>query len=412
MPIAYLATLVVALAAGVPAGAAEPGGALAPPDVKASAAILVDAVSGQVLFEKSADAQRQPASTTKIMTAILLLENTQPDEVIVADKQAAETEGSSLNLKSGERVTAHDMLYALMLRSANDGCVAVAEHIAGSEARFAEMMTERAREIGATRTVFRNCNGLPMPGHVSTARDLATLARFASRYPEFNRATATRFYTIRRDRNKADVLLKNHAKFLWHFPGADGVKTGYTNRAGRCFVGGATWNGWRLISVVLNSPDPFPETARLMKYGFYHFEARRLAEAGQEVARVAVRGGAAESVPATVDTALQAVLRRGGVGDARLVAHAEPLAAPVAAGARLGRVDVVVDGRVTASAPLLAAQAVGPSLTASVAGRLGGRPIVLLLFVGVIWYARTAAKGPGIRRSRVKALLRNTHRRG
>ncbi|HXG23294.1 MAG TPA: D-alanyl-D-alanine carboxypeptidase family protein, partial [Chthonomonadales bacterium] len=229
---------------------------------------MIDAVSGQVLYARNADIPRPPASTTKIMTAILLLEHTRPEDIITASKHACETEGSGLHLKPGEKVSARDMLYALMLRSANDGCVAVAEHIAGSEARFAQMMTAKAREIGATDTTFKNSHGLDSPGHRTTARDLALIARYASIYPEFNEVTRTKFYNLTRSSNSKDVLLRNHAKFLWKFPGADGVKTGYTNPAGRCFVGGATWNGWRLISVVLNSPDVVGETTRLMKYGF------------------------------------------------------------------------------------------------------------------------------------------------
>ena len=218
-----------------------------------------------MLFEKNADARRPPASTTKIMTSILLLENTNPTDVLTASPRAAATGGSSLNLKAGERITAHDMLYALMLRSANDGCVVVAEKVAGSEPKFAGMMTAKAHEIGAVNTHFGNCNGLNENPNVTTARDLSIMARYAFRFPEFNDAVHSKFYNIARAKENKDTLLRNHAKFLWHFPGADGVKTGFTNPAGHCFVGAATWNGWRLVSVVLHSPDIVRETSELMK---------------------------------------------------------------------------------------------------------------------------------------------------
>src|SRR5207302_4336900 len=148
-------------------------------------------ISCQVLYAKNADLPRPPASTTKIMTAILLLEYTRPDDVITAGIDAFDVEGSALHLHVGEKLTARDMVFALMLRSANDGCVAVAEHIAGSESKFAEMMTAKAHEIGAVNTTFLNCNGLNEPCNTTTARDLAIMARYATRFPLFNEAVRT-----------------------------------------------------------------------------------------------------------------------------------------------------------------------------------------------------------------------------
>jgi D-alanyl-D-alanine carboxypeptidase (penicillin-binding protein 5/6) len=403
-------TLCITPAGARPAGAQPASPAPKPPTIQASSAILVDAVSGQVLYEKNADLPRPPASTTKIMTAILLLENTRPDDVITASKRASETGGSSLNLQPGEKITARDLLYALMLRSANDGCVAAAERIAGSEAKFAAMMTQKAREIGATHTIFRNCNGLNEPPNSTTARDLALMARYAAaHFPEFNRVTDTKFYWIKRNINKEDNLLKNHAKFLWKFPGADGIKTGYTFPAGHCFVGAATWNGWRLISVVMRSPDYVTETARLMKYGFLAFEARRAAERGRVYASVPVREGRENAVPAAAQNAIQYVVPKGQPPEiVEIRPRFEPITAPVRPGEQIGTLEAWKDAKIIGSAPLVAVT--GVERTAAATARDDGDGWYLfcaLLGTVVIGYGTAAAKTARRRRHRLQALMRD-----
>jgi D-alanyl-D-alanine carboxypeptidase (penicillin-binding protein 5/6) len=383
----------------------------APPTIKASSALLVDAQSGQVLFEKNADSLRPPASTTKIMTAILLLENTSPDDRIRASKAASEVDGSSLHLQPGEFVSARDMLFALMLRSANDGCVAIAEHIAGSESKFAEMMTAKAREMGAANTVFRNANGLNDPPNVTTARDLAVMARYASRFPEFNEAVSSKHFVVSRSSDSKDVVLKNHAKFLWKFPGADGIKTGWTVPAGRCFVGSATWNGWRLISVVLNSPDVVEETSTLMKFGFHRFEQVTLADAGAVSGKALVHGGDKGSVPVAPVTALRYIVPKNKRPEIALVAETESLDAPVNSGIPAGRLKAVVGNRVLASVPLVVTSNVDRvTVVASVFG--GGLTGVIFgaAFLGMICYGTTAAKAARIRRYRLKAIQRGANR--
>lgn len=384
-----------------------------PPAIQAASAILVDADTGQVLYEKNADAPRPPASTTKIMTATLLLENTQPTDVLVTSKRAAQTGGSSLNLKAGERITAHDMLYALMLRSANDGCVVVAERVAGTEAKFAEMMTEKAHEIGAVNTHFGNSNGLNENPNVTTARDLSIMARYAFRYPAFNEAIHTKLYKITRAKENKDTLLKNHAKFLWHFPGADGVKTGFTNPAGHCFVGAATWNGWRLVSVVLHSPDIVRETSALMKYGFQQFEPHEVVDPGQPFGEARVEGGAAPSVTVTAGSAIKIITRRGVNPSVELRPKLESIAAPVAAGTRVGTVEAWEDGRLVGAAPLVAGSAVGrAAATVGGAGSGGWYLFGALAGTVVIGYGRTVTKAARIRRYRLKALLRDADNGG
>jgi D-alanyl-D-alanine carboxypeptidase (penicillin-binding protein 5/6) len=324
---------------------------------------------------------------------------------------ASETDGSSLHLKPGESVNARDMLYALMLRSANDGCVAVAEHVAGSEKKFAEMMTVRARAIGATRTVFQNANGLNDPPNVTTARDLATITRYAIQFPEFNDAVGTKEYVVTRSSDSQDFLLKNHAKFLWKFPGADGIKTGWTVPAGRCFVGSATWNGWRLISVVLNSPNIVEETAALMKFGFYKFAPVVFAESGAPSGTVAVVGGEKAELTVAPAAPLRYILPRNKRPHIALEPRADSITAPVAIGSPVGRLEATIDGRVLASVPLVAAENV--SRPAVMAAAFGGSWTAILLagaLVGLFCYGTTATKAARLRRYRLKALQRGADR--
>ena len=383
----------------------------ADPRIRASSAILVDAATGQVLYERNADQRREPASTTKIMTAILLIERCPLDEVITASKRAQDTGGSSLNLTAGERLTARDLLYSILLRSANDSCVAVAERVAGAESKFAELMTARAHQLGATNTQFRNSNGLHDPGHYTTARDLATLARYACTLPVFNEVTRSKYHTIARSSNSRDVVLRNHAKILWKFPGADGIKTGYTSPAGHCFVGSATRGGWRLISVVMNSPDIVGETSALLQYGFDRFDVVRFAAAGARMSDVPVQNGESATVPGVAAGAVQCVVPKGSAtSDYAVRTHYRDLAAPIAARQDIGTVEVWDRDRLVSSTPLLAARSVGLSSAAAHRRSSGGWYIAGLLIAAGIAYATTITKAPRIRGDRLSAILRGSHR--
>lgn len=400
--------LVVALLLCRPAPAAPNA-----PAVSASSAILVDADSGQVLFEKNADERRPPASTTKIMTALLLLETVPLDEMITADKEVSETDGSSLYLAPGESVSAEDLLYAILLRSANDACVAVAKRVAGSQRAFAELMNRRAAEIGAVNTHFANPHGLHDPDHYSTARDLATITRYAFRYPEFARAVATRYRIIQRDPANKDIYLKNHAKFLWHYPGADGVKTGYTVPAGRCFVGSATRNGWRLISVVLNSPDMYAETRLLLDYGFANFKPIAVLPAGSRIADAEVRSGWASSVPLRSESPLSFVVARDAEPHVQVRTHVEPLTAPVERSTVAGWVEALADGVPVARVELVTERAVAALPTHNPPRPAHGWRAVGTIAVGALfWYVSARPKDPRRRRPRLAAGLRSPHAGG
>jgi serine-type D-Ala-D-Ala carboxypeptidase (penicillin-binding protein 5/6) len=229
-----------------------------PPAVAAKSAILVDAQTGTILFEKDAHTRRAPASTTKIMTATLLLEHGGLDAPVTASARAAKTPYANLHLRPGERIPLRDMLYAILLRSANDGCVAAAETVASSVPAFVEMMNYKAREIGCTETHFVTPNGLYDPNHYTTAADLARMAIYATQYDLFNQIVATKEKLINRSIARTDSLMRNHNRLLSRYPGCDGIKTGYVRQSGKCLVASATrteeGHPWRLIAVVLNSP--------------------------------------------------------------------------------------------------------------------------------------------------------------
>ncbi|HXH60425.1 MAG TPA: D-alanyl-D-alanine carboxypeptidase family protein, partial [Fimbriimonadaceae bacterium] len=236
--------------------------------VTAESAIVIAARSGKVLYEKDADAKRYPASTTKIMTALLLAERVDPDTIITAPDDVESVGGSSLHLRPGEKVSAGDLLLAILLRSANDAAYTVALYMGGSVENFAKMMNDRAKEIGCTNTHFVNPHGLHDPDHYTTARDLAKIARVAMQNKRFAKAAGSISKTISRSDDEEDVVIKTHNKFLETRPDATGVKTGWTVPAGRCFVGSAERDGLSVITVVLKSDDWLDDSDVLADWAF------------------------------------------------------------------------------------------------------------------------------------------------
>ncbi len=241
--------------------------------MKARAAVLIDAASGRVLYARAAHARMSPASTTKIMTALLVTARGELARKVRVSARAAATGESSIWLAPGEVLSRRDLLYALMLNSANDAAVALAEDIAGSEQRFVALMNAKARALNLRDTHFANPHGLEAPGHYSSAYDLALLAREALRDPVFRRVVATKTTTIPWPGHSWDRLLVNKNRLLFRYPGAFGVKPGYTRKAGNCLVGAARRNGLTLIVAVLNSPCVYDDAAALLDYGFARYRA-------------------------------------------------------------------------------------------------------------------------------------------
>lgn len=326
-------------------------------DVSAPSAIVIDATSGKVLWQKDADESRFPASTTKIMTALLLIEHCLPDDVITAPADVEKVKEASMHLKPGEKVTVRNMLYAMMLRSANDGCYAVAMHIAGSVEAFAKMMNDRAKQIGCTNTHFHNPNGLNDPQHTTTAHDLALIGREAMRYPIFREVVKTYKYKIDRSENVHDRIMVNHDKYLRKDPTADGIKTGYTVPAGHCFVGSSSRNGFRVITVVMKSPHWQNDHHALLDYAFQNFEAQSPMHAGEFAATIPVKGGVAPAVRAVLGDDTHFVEVKGTQANVTKTVISDPaITAPIKKGQHVGVLLVQDKGGFSQRLPLLASE--------------------------------------------------------
>lgn len=221
---------------------------------------VVELSSRRFLSERNADKRLPMASTTKIMTALVILEEANLDEIVTVPKQAEGTEGSSVYLRAGDEISVRDLLYGLMLRSGNDCAVTLALHHSGSIQNFARRMNETALFVGAENSHFTNPHGLPDENHYTTARDLALISAKALENDTFREIVSTKYYEPRSWQNKN--------KMLWNFEGAVGVKTGFTVRAGRCLVSAAERDGMTLVSVVLNSPQMFERSEELLNNAF------------------------------------------------------------------------------------------------------------------------------------------------
>ncbi len=356
------------------------------PKLQARAAILMDAETGQVLYAKNAHKRLPPASLTKIMTAILVLEQCNLDDVVKASERAVNTKPSSMNLRVGEQVKVRDLLYALMLRSANDAAVALAEHAAGSVEAFARLMNEKAGELGAKNTYFVNPHGLHDPRHLSTAYDLALITRYAMENETFRTIVKTPYYIVERSHNQEDLWMVNKAKFLKEYAYAEGVKTGYTRPAGFCFAGAATRDGRRLISVVLNSPQREADTIALMEHGYKDWERIELT-AGAIVGAAQAKNGDPEQVPLRLAESLVWVAPKAQRARYRWTVHAKPLNAPLKAGDSAGWLVVYRDEKPLLKAPVVVAHDVARrfNLPATI-----GRMIGVGLILGLVgWRLRT-----------------------
>ena len=258
--------------------------------VSAEKALSMDAVSGRVLFEKNADSRSLIASTTKIMTALVVCEQCNVLDRMRIPREAVGIEGSSMYLREGEVLTLQELLYGLMLSSGNDAAVALAIYCGGTVEGFVERMNDKARVLGLNNTHFENPNGLDSPGHYSTARDLAKLASYAMENPVFYKTVSAKNVTV------GDRYLHNHNKLLWLVEGADGVKTGFTKAAGRALVSSATREGRRIIAVTLNDPNDWREHQTFLEEGFARFSVRRIVTAGERIGALEVAGGDGKTV--------------------------------------------------------------------------------------------------------------------
>jgi D-alanyl-D-alanine carboxypeptidase (penicillin-binding protein 5/6) len=342
-------------------------------DGDAPTAILIEASSGSVLFEKNADELRAPSSMMKLMTAEVVFHAIKQGDVKLTDeyrvsenawrKGGAPAGGSTMFANLNSKISVDDLLHGAIIQSGNDACIVLAEGMAGNEHIFAaEMMTKRARELGLTQSTFANSNGLPDPGNKMTVRELSKLARYVIQtYPEFYKLFGEKEFTWNKIRQP------NRNPLLNSLEGADGLKTGYTKEGGYGMVGSAVQNGIRLIVVINGLEDPedrASEAKKMLEWGFRNFEARTLFAADQTVGYAKVFGGDSRSVRLAGTEPIKVMVQKNGTDKliARVVYNG-PVHAPITAGQPVGLVKVWRGANIAVEAPVYAAEAVGQGST-------------------------------------------------
>ncbi len=330
----------------------------------AKSSILLDAQTGRILHAKNEQAQSLIASTTKIMTGLLVCELCDLNEVVSISKEAVGVEGTSLYLKENERLQVKTLLYGMMLHSGNDAACALAVHVDGSCEKFAARMNARAKELGLAQTSFANPSGLDAPEHHSTAYDLAMLARAAMENETFRSVVCTKQITLE------GRTFTNHNKLLWRYEGCCGVKTGYTRAAGRVLVSAAERGGRRLIAVTISDRNDWADHEALYEYGFSQFENRKLLQAEEIVCTVPVFGGVDDEAELVAGADLSWAVREGEEVSLRLEAP-QYFFAPVLTG-EVGSACLLVDGTEVARVPLYVASAVDAQPPRSLIERIFG----------------------------------------
>lgn len=342
---------------------AEPPLIPAPPELPAKAYLLQDFYSGRVLAERNADERLEPASLTKVMTAYILFRelskgHVKLEDMVTVSEKAWRTEGSRMFAQVGAQISVENLLKGMIVQSGNDASVALAEHIAGDESVFAQMMNQNAERLGMTNTHFKNSMGLPDPDHYTTARDLATLTRaMIKEFPEYYKWHAIKEFVFN------DIKQVNRNRLLWRDPSVDGVKTGHTEGAGYCLITSSLRDGDRLISVVLGTKS---DTERananqaLLNFGFRFFETKQIHKGNDELAKARVWKGEQTEVPAGLDEDFYATYPRGQFQNLKVSTEVSNTAmAPVKKGDKLGSVQVAFNNEVIAQKDLVALQDMG-----------------------------------------------------
>ncbi len=380
-------------------------------NLQGETAVLIDATTGEILYEKKMHQEMYPASTTKIMTAVLTLEHCELDETVIIDEETPFTEGSRIYLLENEIVTVEQLLHALLIESANDAAVALAKHISGSVEDFADLMNQKANELGALNTHFTNPNGLPDDAHYTSAYDLSMIARYALKNDKFREFIRTINYHMPATNKQDERYFKITNRLLWDskkifeyngeyvapkYEYATGVKTGYTIAAGYCLVASAEKNGREVISVVLKS-DPnyvYLDSRKLLDHGLNDYKNIIVQRQGDVAGIVKVRGGDVKSVDAVVsENIVKTVPVDFNEADIeKEIILSENLEAPVEKGEKLGSINVIYNGEIIDTLELSASKRVEKSFVASVAVNAGGFfkslkiifLIIILLIIGYI----------------------------
>ncbi len=333
------------------------------PDLYAGAALLMDADSGRILYEENGHELMPMASTTKIMTCIIALEYGNLDSEVIVTANAASQPKVHLGMQAEERYLLKDLLYSLMLESHNDSAVAIAEHVGGSVEEFAVLMNQKARDVGAYETNFVTPNGLDADGHQTTAAELAIITRYAIANEQFREIIATESYSFSTTDGSRSFTATNKDSFLQQMEGAFGVKTGFTNNAGYCFVGALERDGRTYISVVLacgwppNKTWKWSDTKALMTYGIEHYTVQKLFEPVADFTMIAVENGQKKETGTYIDGDLDMILAEWDQVET-YYNYSEHIRAPVEKDQTIGFVRIEVNGESVWKAPIKIAEAV------------------------------------------------------
>ncbi|ATY84752.1 hypothetical protein CVV65_07275 [Kyrpidia spormannii] len=371
----------------VPARADQADG---PPDLAVRSAVLMDMKTGQVLYAKNPDEPHYPASITKILTAIVALERGRLNDRITTSRLATLQDGNRIYLVEGEEHSLEELLYGMMLNSGNDAAVAIAEHYGGSVADFAAMMNAKAKEIGALHTHFTNPNGLHDPNHVTTAYDMCLIGRYAMQNPIFRQIVATKTYPWHGKEWESELV--NINRMLWTYPGATGIKTGYTDQAQQTMVVSATRGNESLIATLMDIPGQEAmreEATKLLDWGFQHFATQRLASAGETAETVQLPGH--QTANALLSRSVWYTFAQGTSPQVTRNIELIKPKLPLQKGAILGQAVFSVDGRTIATVPLVSDRAVNPPPW-SWWWLLGAVPGILLMIP--LWRLRSRQRKP------------------
>ncbi len=317
--------------------------------ISAKSAVVMDAITGRILYEKSCDSKSLIASTTKIMTALVVCEQCNVLDRVRIPKEAVGIEGSSMYLQAGEVLTVQELLYGMMLHSGNDAATALAIYCGGTQEGFVQLMNDKARALSMQNTRFGNPHGLDHPDNYSTASDMAVLAAYAMNNPIFAKTVSTQQIRI------GNRYLRNHNKLLWRVDGADGVKTGYTRAAGRILVSSAQRQGRRLIGVTISAPDDWNDHSAMLENGFTEFSVKTLINKGDFIGYLPVAGSNLQQVPLISNASFSyAVNEKEQIQI--IMQNTSFVYAPVAAGQNAGSAYVLVDGNVVGKIPVVYGQ--------------------------------------------------------
>ena len=335
------------------------------PEAQARSAILMEASTGKVLMEQNADEALPPASVTKIMTLLLIYDNIASgkikwDDEVTVSEHAAGMGGSQIFLEPNQKQTVEVMTKSIAIASANDAAVAMAEHIAGSEAAFVDMMNERAKQLGMKNASFKNACGLDTDGHLLSARDIAIMSReLMTKYPEITQYTTKWQDTITHTTAKGtkEFGLTNTNKLIKWYDGATGLKTGSTGQALYCLSGTAKRDGMELIAVVMACPDPkqrFREVMKLMDYGYANYMLKKGSPKGKIVAEFPISGGKEDKINAVIGEDVSVLSEKGGSELKAEIKQKDELKAPINAGDEIGEIVYTLDGKRVGKSPLIA----------------------------------------------------------